>query len=37
MEAQLDKPFEEDNTEENYYQKQIRKTFEVPIKTMEEK
>jgi len=32
MEVLLDYLFEEDNTDENQYQKQIRKTVEQPIK-----
>jgi len=34
MEVLLDYLFEEDNTEENQYQKQITKTVEEPIKTI---
>jgi len=36
MEVLLDYLFEEDNTEENQYQKQIRETDEEPIKTRDD-
>jgi len=36
MEVLLDCLFEEDNTEENQYQKQIRKTVEQPIKALDD-
>ena len=35
-EVLLDCLFQEDNTEENQYQKQIRKTLEEPIKTIDD-
>jgi len=37
MEVLLDYLFEEDNTEGNQYQKQIRKTVEQPIKTIDDR
>ena len=36
MEVLLDYLFEEDHTKENQYQKQIRKTVEQPIKSIED-
>ena len=36
MEVLLDYLFEDDNTEENQYQKQLRKTVEQPIKTIDD-
>jgi len=36
MEVLLDYLFEEDNTEENQYQKQIRRAVEQPIKTIDD-